>query len=566
MSSFHGGASARGHARDEETLAVADAAAWLQPDSSLASDDELDLYLRRRFLPLKRDGAATIVALADTSAENIAWLRAAYGTVRYLEVPRALLIDEVRRRFENRLTDDAVFALARKSPALSARRVVTRGQAAALLLLAGLILAGSMLRPIEMLRGLIVTMSVIFGAAVLFRVLLAWFGTHRGAQSGPTACPDCVLPVYTVMVPLYREVRVLPRLIHSLEALDYPRERFQAILVVEDDDIETASTAEALAHAPWLEVVRVPPSFPRTKPKAANFALRFARGEFVVIYDAEDRPEPDQLRKAVAEFRRCDRTTACLQARLSFFNTDRWMPRLAALDYRLWFGLLLQGLDRLQVPMPLGGTSNHFRTAVLRAIHAWDPFNVTEDADLGIRLAALGYRVSMLDSTTHEEAPTHVTAWIRQRSRWLKGYMQTWLVHCRNAPVLVRQVGIGGFLAFQLFIGGAVLSALVNPILWAIFIASSIVPIPIFDGVSAHELGYISAAGVIGSNGLLTLLTVAGSRRNGGEKPDPYGLTVTLYWLLVSIAGYRGLWHLIVKPFHWDKTEHGFAGAETVDD
>jgi cellulose synthase/poly-beta-1,6-N-acetylglucosamine synthase-like glycosyltransferase len=281
----------------------------------------------------------------------------------------------------------------------------------------------------------------------------------------------------------------------------------------------------------------------------------------VVIYDAEDRPEPDQLRKAVSAFRRSDRTTACLQARLSFFNTDCWMPRLAALDYRLWFGLLLQGLDRLRVPMPLGGTSNHFRVAVLRAIHAWDPFNVTEDADLGIRLAALGYRVSMLDSTTHEEAPTHVSAWIRQRSRWLKGYMQTWLVHCRCAPLLIAQVGFGGFLAFQLFIGGAVLSALVNPILWAIFIVSSVFPVPIFDGASGRELGTIAGLGVIGSNALLTLLTVAGSRRTGADRPDAYGLTVTLYWLLVSVAGYRGLWHLIVKPFHWEKTEHGLAGT-----
>jgi cellulose synthase/poly-beta-1,6-N-acetylglucosamine synthase-like glycosyltransferase len=564
MSSFRAGAGARPeHARDGDARATADAAVWPQPDSALASCTELDLYLRRRFLPIRRDAGVTIVALADTSPENIAWLRAAYGSVRCVEVPGFVLMAEIRRRFDDRLTDDAVFALARKAPALSARRVVTPVQAVALVLLAVLILAGSILCPLEMLRALIVAMSMIFGATVLFRVLLAWFGTHRRAQGGPRGirCPDSALPLYTVLVPLFREARVLPMLIRSLRALDYPREHLQALLVVEDDDQETASAAEALAVEPWLEVVRVPPSFPRTKPKAANFALRFARGDFVVIYDAEDRPEPDQLRKAVAEFRRLDRTTACLQARLAFFNTERWMPRLAALDYRLWFGLLLQGLDRLGVPMPLGGTSNHFRVAVLRAIHAWDPFNVTEDADLGIRLAALGYRVSMLDSTTHEEAPTEVAAWIRQRSRWLKGYMQTWLVHCRCAPLLIGQVGIGGFLAFQLFIGGAVLSALVNPILWTIFIVSIVFAVPIFDNASGHDLGAIAALGVIGSNLLLTLLTVAGSKRTGTDRPDPYGLTVTLYWLLVSIAGYRALWHLIVKPFHWEKTEHGLTGT-----
>src|SRR5262249_16804018 len=285
-----------------------------QPDSSLASSEELDLYLRRQFLPLRREAGETIVALADSSPENLAWLRAAYGKLRCLDVPGSLLRAEIRRRFDDRLTDDAVFALAREAPALSARRVVTRAQAAVLLLLAGMILVGSVLDPLEMLRALIVAMAVIFGATVLFRVLLAWFGTGRRDEITPSGCPDSALPLYTVMVPLFREAPVLPMLFRALHALDYPRERLQVLLVVEDDDRETASAAEALADTPWLEVVRVPPSLPRTKPKAANFALRFARGELLVIYDAEDRPEPDQLRKAVAEFRRRDRTTACLQA------------------------------------------------------------------------------------------------------------------------------------------------------------------------------------------------------------------------------------------------------------
>jgi cellulose synthase/poly-beta-1,6-N-acetylglucosamine synthase-like glycosyltransferase len=561
MSSFHAEMGARPElARGATEIAAGNADSRPDSDSGPVSVEEIDHYLRRSFLPLERTAGTTTVALADATPENIAWLRARYGPVRFREVPESNVRASIRRRFDHQLTEDALFALAREAPALSAQRVLTRGQAIGFALFAGLAVSGAILRPLAMLRMLIVSMCVIFGASILFRTVLAWFGTQsKGQPPSERHSPDWTLPLYTVMVPLYREARVLPQLIRSLAALEYPRDRLQAILVVEDDDPETATAAEALVRTPWLEVVRVPPSMPRTKPKAANFALRFARGEFVVIYDAEDRPEPDQLRKAVSAFRRSGRTTACLQARLAFFNTDRWMPRLAALDYKLWFGLLLQGLDRLQVPMPLGGTSNHFRTAILRAVHAWDPFNVTEDADLGIRLAALGYRVSMLDSTTHEEAPTTVSAWIKQRSRWLKGYMQTWLVHGRCAPMFVRQVGIGGFLAFQLFIGGAVVSALVNPVLWAIFAVCTIWPVPIFDSVSTHELAFISGAGVVGTNGLLTLLTIAGSRRCGAEKPDPYGLTVTLYWLLISVAGYRGLWHLIVKPFHWEKTEHGLA-------
>jgi len=292
-----------------------------------------------------------------------------------------------------------------------------------------------------------------------------------------------------------------------------------------------------------------------TQGKAANFALHFVRGEFVVVFDAEDRPEPDQLRKAVAEFRRAPRTTACLQARLVFYNRKRWIAAQAALDYSLWFGFLLQGLDRLGVPMPLGGTSNHFRTSVLRAICAWDPFNVTEDADIGIRLAALGDRVSMLDSATFEEAPEQVGAWIKQRSRWLKGYMQTWLVHSRRAPQFLSQTGVRGFVAFHLFIGGTVVSALLNPILWLVFVASVVV------GKSAalhfEQLEYVSAGGLMASNGVLMILTMAASTWRSDGKLAAHGVLVPFYWLLISVAAYRGLWHLVTRPFHWEKTTHG---------
>ena len=214
--------------------------------------------------------------------------------------------------------------------------------------------------------------------------------------------------------------------------------------MVEEDDLETVAAAKALLDGDVpFEIIEVPPGGPRTKPKAANYALAFARGEYLVVYDAEDRPERDQLKKAVATFRASPRQTACLQARLNFYNADHnWLTKMFALDYALWFDTLLPGLDRIGVPMPLGGTSNHFRTSVLRDIGGWDAFNVTEDADIGIRLSQLGYRVSMLDSNTFEEAPVTIGAWLKQRSRWLKGYMQTWLVHMRDPLALVRRTGL----------------------------------------------------------------------------------------------------------------------------
>ncbi|MEI9931390.1 MAG: glycosyltransferase [Rhizomicrobium sp.] len=352
---------------------------------------------------------------------------------------------------------------------------------------------------------------------------------------------DPTLPLYSILVPLYREAEIVPGLVRALLSLEYPRDRLDIKLVAEADDAETVEACKVFAEPQGFEIVCVPPSLPRTKPKAANYALRRARGDYLVIYDAEDRPEPDQLLKAVGAFRSAPRTVACLQARLAFHNHDRWLTKSFAIDYFTWFGSLLPGLEKLNVPMPLGGTSNHFRTAVLREIGAWDPFNVTEDADIGLRLAQLGYRTAMLDSTTWEEAPERIDIWIKQRSRWLKGYMQTWLVHSRNAGSLTRQVGLGGFLAFQLFIGGAVLSALVNPILWGVFLLSCVLPIHLFGDVYRDTLGYISAAGALGSNGLLTYLAVSGTVRRGDTRLAPYGLTVFLYWLLISVAAYRGM-------------------------
>lgn len=228
------------------------------------------------------------------------------------------------------------------------------------------------------------------------------------------------------------------------------------------------------------------------------------------------------------------------------------------MDYGLWFDYLLPGLDRLGIPMPLGGTSNHFRIDALRAIHGWDPFNVTEDADLGIRLARLGFRVRTLDSTTYEEATNTFGNWLRQRTRWIKGYMQTWLVHMRAPRELLQSAGWGGFFGFQLFVGGSVLSALVNPVLWLIFIVSLFVRIPI-PGPLTTIAGPVSISALIVGNALFTYLAMMGSYRRGWLDLSPYGLSVPLYWLLISCAAYRALWQLVRKPWFWEKTEHGLS-------
>ncbi len=227
-----------------------------------------------------------------------------------------------------------------------------------------------------------------------------------------------------------------------------------------------------------------------------------------------------------------------------------------ALDYALWFDFLLPGLDRLGIPMPLGGTSNHFRTQALRAIHGWDPYNVTEDADIGIRLSQMGFRVRTLDSTTYEEAVTQLGVWLGQRSRWMKGYIQTWLVHMRKPRALLHNAGAHGFAGFQLFVGGTPLAALLNPLLWLLFCVSLVIYGP--AALTAGG-GGVALCGLILGNALFTYLMMLGVLRRGWLSLAPFGLCAPLYWLLISVAAYRGVFELLYKPWHWQKTDHGLS-------
>ncbi len=464
---------------------------------------------------------------------------------RFVPSPAADMAPHVAER----LADAAANGLARAMPELSAHVVITRPQIAGLLLLlaASAVFAG--FAPQAAWDALVSFLSLAFVAGTLFRAGLATIA-RRPRSEAPAG--DASLPVYTILVPLYREANVLPRLARALLLHDYPHEKLDIKIIVEADDAETAAAAARLEGRGPFEIVRVPRGHPRTKPRACNYALHFARGAFTVIFDAEDRPERDQLRKAVAAFHARPANVACLQARLNFYNAqENLLTRLFALDYAVWYEVMLPALDRLGVPMPLGGTSNHFRTAVLRKLGGWDPFNVTEDADLGIRIAQLGMRVSMLDSTTFEEAPTLAGVWFRQRSRWMKGYMQTWLVHTRRPFALLRRAGPGGFAAFHLFIGGSVAASLAAPLLWLVFVLSLV--------VGPARGTEISLAALASGNLLLTGLAMASPIRRGWQDLSPYGLGVTFYWAMISFAAWRGLGQLIRRPHYWEKTAHGLS-------
>ncbi|MEL7174476.1 MAG: glycosyltransferase family 2 protein, partial [Pseudomonadota bacterium] len=274
-------------------------------------------------------------------------------------------------------------------------------------------------------------------------------------------------PVISILVPLYREAEMVPRLLASLERLDYPRHCLEVCLIVEERDFPTQEAIDAMRLPRWARMIVVPDGAPRTKPRALNYALGFCRGRIVGILDAEDRPEPGQLKAVASALRTLPRRVACVQCQLSYFNArENWITRCFQLEYSIWFDVLLRGFERLGLPVPLGGTSVYFRRGALEAVGGWDAHNVTEDADLGMRLFRRGWRVRVLSVRTEEEANCRPLPWIRQRSRWLKGYLLTWLSHIRRPVALWREMGPRGFLGFNVLFLGAACSYLAMPLFW----------------------------------------------------------------------------------------------------
>ncbi|MBB3315080.1 cellulose synthase/poly-beta-1,6-N-acetylglucosamine synthase-like glycosyltransferase [Rhizobium sp. BK181] len=397
--------------------------------------------------------------------------------------------------------------------------------------------------------------SLLYLAAILVRAV-ALVDRKSGVPSLPASER---LPVYTVLIALYREADVVAQLVRALRRLNWPMSRLDIKLVCEADDHATIEALRSERLEPQFEIVEVPPAHPRTKPKALNYALAGARGEFVVIYDAEDRPHPDQLRAAYAQFAASPPDVVCLQAPLVISNgSASWISAAFALEYAALFRMLLPMLARRRMPVPLGGTSNHMRVADLRACGGWDPHNVTEDADLGMRLYRLGYRCGVIDCPTYEDAPATFRVWLNQRTRWFKGWLQTWLVMMREPARLLREMGMGGFLMFQLLIGGMLLSSLTHP--WLImllvttagYLALGFPPTDTGEGA----LFLLDLANMAASYGLFLLLGSVVMLREEKRSVGWRWLYVPLYWMMISVASWRALFELPRKPFFWDKTPH----------
>jgi cellulose synthase/poly-beta-1,6-N-acetylglucosamine synthase-like glycosyltransferase len=517
-----------------------------------------------------QDGAIA-VALADLSTARLAKLEAQLK--RPVE-PRlcndGMLDTLLTRAYGDVDAYEVTRALREESPDLSASRTtLSRPQ-----LIAACVLGLGVV--IGLTIDVAITAAVLAGLATAFfvtstgfRLYAAWEGYRPGATIDPpgneiSELGERSLPVYTILLPLYKEKpSTVGALFKALSQIDYPKHKLDGLLLIEADDGQTRSAIEEVGRPAWMRVLPLPPGIPRTKPRAMGVGLRYARGTVLTVYDAEDKPDPAQLKKAVWAFQRADESLACVQAKLGYYNPrQNLLTRWFTLEYDAWFNIFLPGLHRMGAPIPLGGTSNHFRREALEACLGWDPYNVTEDADLGLRFARLGFTTAMLESTTGEEANSRVANWVRQRSRWSKGYMQTLLVHTRRPRKLLRELGPKATAGFLLTIGGAVGTALLAPIFWLLLLLWVFVQPDWIAALFPGPVYYAASLSLVLGNFLLVFLSVCAAVARGHDDLAPYALLTPLYWGLMSVATYVALVELFVRPSHWHKTEHGLHLAE----
>jgi cellulose synthase/poly-beta-1,6-N-acetylglucosamine synthase-like glycosyltransferase len=531
-------------------------------DSPLA-DHQIPQAAQSGIVPLRRDGRL-IYTLAPRllTARTLCRLVADHPSIRrHTRLASASSLQRfLLQQGGGALASAASEGLRLRHPVLSAAPSAHRAVWQQRLRRGGWVLALALLPPLLAGEAYHVALALAFLAFSALRLIGSLWPQPRLPRRSRQ--PDDGLPVYTVVAALYREAGSVKPLMQALHALDYPREKLDVILVTEPDDPQTRAAIARLGALPHLTVLVAPAHGPQTKPKALNCALPFARGSLVCVYDAEDRPEPGQLRAALEAFSRGGTRVACAQARLCIDNlTQSWLSRMFAAEYAGQFDVFLPGMSGLGLPLPLGGSSNHFRTAVLRQVGGWDPYNVTEDADLGFRLARFGYRSVTFASTTYEEAPIRFRGWLYQRTRWMKGWIQTWCVHMRRPQRLWQEAGPSGFLALNLMVGGSVLTALLHPVLLYEMLAGVVVPA--FQGspswFSTGQDIPLHAATVLAGYGSSVAVGLLGLAQRGQLSRGWIMALTPLYWICLSIAAWRALGQFVWNPYHWEKTDHGLA-------
>lgn len=449
-------------------------------------------------------------------------------------------------------------------------------QKAIIFLIVALVVGGGVVNIQGTLIVVITGLSILYFVDIFFNLFLIIRSFQKSEEVDISRdeikkLDDTSLPMYTIFCPLYKEWKVIPQFTLAISKIDWPKNKLDVQLLLEEDDQETIDEARKMMLPSYFRIIIVPHGYPKTKPKACNYGLCHARGEYAVIFDAEDIPDPDQLKKAYLVFHKLkNEKIICAQAKLNFYNSDQnLLTRLFSAEYALWFDLVLTGLQSIKSPIPLGGTSNHFRTKDLKMLNGWDPFNVTEDCDLGIRITKMGYHTAIFNSNTMEEATSNVGNWMRQRSRWIKGYMQTYLVHMRRPHEFITDLKNPHVITFQLVVGGKVLSMFINPLMWIttiLYFTHRAIMGPIIEPLFPGTILYIAVFSLVFGNFLYMYYYMIGCLKRNQEELVKYIPLVPFYWLMMSVASWKALWQLIFKPHYWEKTVHGFHLSDAIEE
>lgn len=538
------------------------------PDVRLIDRIGADECLRRGILPWRQAGGSVLIA--SCRPEQFDDLRprltALFGPVRLAVTSETALHDALLRSRQRKLATQAETRVAAHESCREMDiRKLTR-------MISGLAVIGVILALISPLSaGILLTswavitlvisvalkISAAFAQAKVARHLQTTFASRRQRTS---------LPTISIMLPLFKEREIATRLIKRISRLNYPRELLDVCLVVEEDDTVTQEAIASTELPRWMRQIIVPRGGVKTKPRALNFALDFCRGSIVGIYDAEDAPEPEQLHKVAAHFAQAGPEVACVQGVLDFYNArTNWLSRCFTVEYATWFRVILPGYERMGLTVPLGGTTLFFRRDAIEELGGWDAHNVTEDADLGIRLARHGYRTELLHTVTEEEANCRLWPWVKQRSRWLKGYAMTYAMHMQHPRKLLRDLGPWRFFGVQALFLGALSQFVLAPFLWSFWLFPLGLPHPM-RAVLPHDLVIVLGAIFLLSEAITVAAGMVATSTPKHKWLWPWVPTLHFYYPLATLAALKGLWEMVSKPYYWDKTAHGIDDLGFHDD
>jgi cellulose synthase/poly-beta-1,6-N-acetylglucosamine synthase-like glycosyltransferase len=510
-----------------------------------SNDAELEMILKNRYIKSYDENNYACFLLEEQNLALIIRLKITFPEARFLLISKKDFSKFLQIHFADQLLDNAINLVSHTSPNASAKSINYYK------IFGYFCLTIFTLIKVKLIFFLHSFTNILFSILQTNFKCLLMIGSFLSSKKQKIIhISETSLPIYSILIPLYKESNQAAKIIKNIAALDYPKHKLDIKIIIEEDDIETRRAFSFLKIPNYFEFVIVPPSFPRTKPKAMNYAMPLVRGKYVAIYDAEDAPEIDQLRKAVMAFESLPEEYVCLQSRLKFFNyNENLLTRMFSIEYCVWFRHLLQGLDYFKVPIPLGGTSNHFKVEILRDLLAWDPYNVTEDADLGIRIGIYGYKSKMLDSSTDEECLTDIASWLFQRVRWIKGFIKTYIIYIKNRP----NNNIKNDLATHFFIFLPTYNFMVLPwLLWFGFYH--------YEIIWLRELFHIALLQSLFFNYFVAIYVIYENYKDGSEVDMRDIMAIFLwpfYFILHTIASYIAIWELVIDPFRWNKTKHG---------